>query len=112
MKERSNLRNIIIAAALIIAVGVAGYLYTTRDRSADELLVEDFIATSTNSVDSDLLATLRQLRKLKLDDSIFTSAAWLSLTDFGKVIPPQQPGRSNPFAPLDASSFAATSTAQ
>ncbi|HVU06664.1 MAG TPA: hypothetical protein VHE10_02655 [Candidatus Paceibacterota bacterium] len=110
MSNGSSKRNLFIALALIIAVGVAGYLYTTRDRSSSDLLVEDFIATSTVSVDSDLLATLRQLKKLRLDDAIFSSPAWLSLKDFGQVIPPQAPGRPNPFAPIDGGVTAATST--
>ena len=51
-----------------------------------------------SSVSRDLLVQLQNLRTIKLDDSIFQNPAFLSLTDFGVQIPPENIGRRNPFA--------------
>ena len=48
----------------------------------------------------DLLITLSSLHTIRLDGSIFSDPAFISLTDFGVVIPPESVGRRNPFAPL------------
>jgi len=98
-------KNYIIIGAIVLVVIIAGYFYATRDQSPDATLVA---TTATTTVDSDLLSALRELRKLHLDDTIFTSQAWLSLTDFGKTLAPMASGRPNPFAPLDASVLAST----
>ncbi len=111
MKESSsNLKNIIVIGVILLLVALAGYWYATRDKSSDELLTSQDAGSETKSVDSDLLAALRELRKLRLDDSIFSDPVWLSLHDFGKTLAPQQSFRPNPFAPLDASAFAAGSS--
>jgi len=111
MKESSNLKNLIVIGAILIAIAGAVYFYISRDQSSDELLTSQDSGAVTGTVDSDLLAALKELRKLHLDDSIFSDPAWLSLHDFGKVLVPQQAFRPNPFAPLDASAFAGTTTA-
>ncbi|HEU5114797.1 MAG TPA: hypothetical protein VFT82_03455 [Candidatus Paceibacterota bacterium] len=103
---KSNSKNLIITIAIIIVIGVAGYYYTTRDRSSDQLLISDF-STSSPAVDNDLLTALRALKQIRLDDSIFKNPVWTSLTDFSKTIPTEVPGRQNPFSPL---SGVATST--
>ena len=59
----------------------------------------------------DLLAVLSNLRTIRLDNSIFTSATFESLSDFGVSISPEPAGRDNPFAPYQAlSASAAAST--
>lgn len=50
----------------------------------------------------DLLTALALLKTISLDTSVFTDPVFLSLSDWGKAIPPQPAGRRNPFAPLGA----------
>ncbi len=107
MKEKSSIKNLVIVGVVILAIAGAGYFYATRDQSPDTLLVASSSGGSS-SVDQDLLASLQQLKLLKLDDSIFSNPIWRSLSDFGQTIPPQTPNRPNPFAPLDPSVFATT----
>lgn len=109
MKEKGNLKNLIIIGSILIAIALAAYFYFTRDQSGDAVLTSTDAGSAAASVDNELLAALHDLKKIKLDDSIFSNPTWLSLHDFGKVLAQQQPFRPNPFAPLDASAFA-TST--
>jgi hypothetical protein len=96
-------RNLIISLVILAAVLVAGYYYSNRDRSTDDLLTSVPAGETTGAVEGDLLSSLQELRKLKLDDSIFSGSVWASFADFGQTIPPQQAGRPNPFAPLGSS---------
>ena len=110
MNETNTSRNLIIALAALLIVGAAGYFYATRDRSADDSLTSVSADEQAAAVDGDLLRTLGQLKKLKLDDSIFSDPVWQSLTDFGQTLVPQASGRPNPFAPLGSSAAAAASS--
>ncbi len=51
-------------------------------------------------VTQNLLVTLSSLHTIKLNGAIFADPVFISLTDFGVVIPTQNVGRRNPFAPL------------
>ena len=44
--------------------------------------------------------TLQSIHSIKLDNSIFTDPVFVSLTDFGVTIPPENVGRPDPFVPL------------
>jgi hypothetical protein len=102
MQETGNKKNLIIVAVIILGLGAAVYFYISRDRTSDELLTGVPAGTALATVDGTLLSALRELKKLKLDDSIFKNPIWLSLSDFGRTLAPQPSGRPNPFAPLGA----------
>lgn len=55
---------------------------------------------TTSPVSQEILATLGNLRTIKLDNSIFSDPLFISLSDFGVNIPPAAAGRRNPFAPV------------
>jgi hypothetical protein len=112
MPEGNNKKTLIVIIAIFVAIGIAAYFYASRDQSGDELLLGLPAEFEVSPVDGDLLSALRELKKLKLDDSIFRNPVWLSLTDFGQDLAPQASGRSNPFAPLSSSDPAATSTSR
>lgn len=103
MKERGNTsKSLLIALAVIAAVGFFGYLYLTREPSVEDdlLLVE---SSGTTGVDGDLLKALQELRTIKLDLAIFSEPVFRSFQDFGNQLTPQTPGRPNPFAPITSS---------
>ncbi len=102
--------NMFIVIGVIIAIGVAGYLYISRDQSSDELLVSTLPGQQATSVDAELLSALGRLKNIQLNDNIFKSPLWLSLVDSGKTLVPQDSGRVNPFAPLEASSQGTTTS--
>jgi hypothetical protein len=61
-------------------------------------------STAASPSSQDLLVALSNLQTIQLNDAVFTDPVFESLTDFGVTIPPQTPGRSNPFAPISPSS--------
>lgn len=107
----SNTRNLIIAGVVLLALIAAGYFYTTRDRVGDADLLVGVPISSERAIDGDLLSTLRELKRLRLDEAIFSDQAFLSLTDQSKPLPAQTSGRINPFAPFDSvqSAFSSSS---
>jgi hypothetical protein len=58
-------------------------------------------ATPDAKIAQDFLDLLLSVKNIKLDDSIFSEAAWDSLKDSSiELIPPGDEGRPNPFAPF------------
>ncbi len=76
---------------------VAGYVYFAyfSGPSASPTLTS---SDASITLSQNLLVTLQNLHTIKLDNTIFTSQAFISLSDFGVTIPPQNVGRRNPFA--------------
>lgn len=54
----------------------------------------------TAEVSRDLIATLNSLNTIRLDETLFSDPVFISLSDFGVIIPAQPIGRRNPFAPI------------
>ncbi len=101
MNEKINTwKNPVIAILVLVIVAVAGYFYANRNRESDQLLTGVSVADEASAVDGDLLKTLGKLKKLRLNDSIFSDPVWQSLRDFGRTLSPEPKGRANPFAPL------------
>ncbi|MBI5134284.1 MAG: hypothetical protein HZA81_02780 [Candidatus Taylorbacteria bacterium] len=104
MQQRSHTaRNLIIALIAIGLVLFAGYAYIKRDRIPDTGLLTSSASGQEQAVEGDLLSALFELKRLKLDDSLFRDPIWSSLTDFSKTLAPETPGRPNPFAPFAGS---------
>lgn len=106
MKKRT-----LILVALVAVLGGAAYAYFRGGAAPDaeqstrttNVAAVAASATSTDSLVAEITATIYQIDRLQLDPSIFNSAAFHFLQDRTQVIPPQEPGRDNPFAPIDAS---------
>ncbi len=105
---KTVIRNIIILAVVVV-LGVWGYsAFFKKDATAPSNGLVTTAGTPTvaeggdgGTVSSEFLALLLNIRSIKLDDSIFTSKAFMSLQDFSRPIPPDtNPGRQNPFAPI------------
>ncbi|HEY9480663.1 MAG TPA: hypothetical protein VIR98_00320 [Candidatus Paceibacterota bacterium] len=104
-------RNLIIILVVLIIIGAAGYFYAGRDQAPDDLLTSAPVdGMAAGAVEGDLLPALLQLKKLRLDDTIFSDASFTSLVDSGQTLAPQPQGRPNPFAPIDASSLSSESS--
>ena len=76
------------------------YVYFTYFAGSSEPLLS---SSGENAVTQELIATLGNLKTIKLDPAIFSDPVFVSLSDFGVVIPPQPVGRGNPFAPFSGS---------
>ncbi|MDO8518519.1 MAG: hypothetical protein Q7S26_04500 [bacterium] len=91
-----------------VGIVVLGLLYYFFFMSAapQPTLSTSTSATDDSPVTQSLLVMLSNLHTIKLDGSIFTDPTFISLTDFGVVIPLQSVGRNNPFAPLSGGAVA------
>lgn len=108
---------IIVLLATVVVGGGAMYLKRGGSASSGAELVRTTnagasasgrSATSTDSLVAEITATIYQIDRLQLDPSIFNSAAFRVLRDGTQIIPPEVPGRDNPFAPLYSDGLASS----
>jgi len=93
----------------IVAVVILGYVYFAyfSGSSTPALTSTD---TANTALSQSLLVTLQNLQTIKLDNSIFSDPAFISLTDFGVTIPPQTVGNPDPFLPSGKSTGATSNS--
>lgn len=91
-------KNVIGALAGLAVLGLAYYVWT----SAASTPLLSSTTEEASPVSQEILTTLGQLHTLRLDPAVFSDPVFLSLTDFGVTIPPQNAGRRNPFAPVNS----------
>lgn len=100
-------KNMVVIGVIAAALAALFYFYSGSGGGA--------VLTSSEEVDSpvsvEILATLGNLRTIKLDNSIFSDPLFVSLSDFGVTIPPAAAGRRNPFAPVGQNGPAAAPAA-
>ncbi len=99
-------KNMILIGVVVVAAAIL-YFYSSSGSGA--LLTNS--GEENSPVSQEILATLGNLRTIKLDNSIFTDPLFMSLSDFGVAIPPAAAGRRNPFAPVGADGAAAAKPA-
>jgi len=100
--NKKFIKNIIITVAIIILV-FALYFFFFRGSGSDNnsgLYVEP-VAGKTSVVDKSLITLLLEMKSIKLDEKLFSSAVFQSLSDYSIKIESQEVGRINPFAPLE-----------
>ncbi len=91
---------------LDIAQNTGDGLVTTAGTGTGTSAVPDLSASGVNTqsseqIGNDFLMTLLSVRSIKIDSTVFTSQAFTSLQDFSRpLLPDNNPGRPNPFAPL------------
>ncbi len=91
--------NKIVMGGVVVALAALVYFwFFSGDSSKDALVTTN--QDPTSEVSRSLLVTLSNLNTIKLDNTIFDDPVFLSLSDFGVVIPLEPVGRRNPFAPL------------
>ncbi len=100
-------KNKVLVAGLGVVV-LALFYYFFFLSSAPTSAPLSTTAGSESPVTRTLLVTLSNLHTIKLNGAIFADPVFVSLTDFGVVIPTQSVGRRNPFAPLSSPSGAST----
>lgn len=105
-------RTLIIAGTVLVLLIVGWYALSGSSAPAPALTTTAAGGTgSTNASDRNLVSTLLALRAVKLDATILSNPAFLTLKDFSTQIISEPAGRPDPFAPLQtAASESATST--
>jgi hypothetical protein len=100
---------LIVILVVIVVLGVGWYALSGSPSSEPTLTTTP--VSGSSPADQNLLSTLLALRAVKLDATIFSNPAFMSLKDFSTKIIPEPVGRTNPFAPLPSSASASeTST--
>lgn len=85
----------LILGLLVVVLALVVYFNFFAGKSGELL-------TSTggeNAVSLDILVALNNLNSIKLDSSLFSDPAFLSLTSYGVELAPESVGRRNPFEP-------------
>lgn len=90
-KNKTLLGGLLAASALV-------WVYFTFFSGGEAPLLSE--SQPSSPVSQELLVTLSNLRTIRLDETIFEDPVFISLSDFGVVIPPEAVGRRNPFAPF------------
>jgi hypothetical protein len=91
----------LIAIVLIIVV-LFGAWYALSGSSVPAPALTTTPLAGASTADQTLIATLLQLRSVKLDGTIFSDPAFAALQDFSTPIVSEPVGRPNPFAPLQS----------
>ena len=96
---------------LLAGIAIAGVAWWgLSGSSAPANLTTDNVQESQIAGDRGIVQTLLTLRAVKLDGAIFSDPAFLSLKDFSTDIVNEPVGRPDPFAPLQSSAQATTTT--
>ena len=98
MKDFLQHNKMLLLGVALAAVAAWGYFTFFSGSSGGGSILTSTDAASP--VSKDILAALADLNSIKLDSTVFTDPTFVSLTDLGVVIPPQNVGRRNPFAPV------------
>lgn len=94
MKSLEN--NKTVAYAIILfAVAIVAYNYLLK--SSQEAALNGI---SAQNIGNDVVELNKSLQKVTLDQTIFNSPEYISLTDWSPTLASQPQGRNNPFAPL------------
>lgn len=93
-KYKYPLIAIVLGCALYL-----GYVYLWPT-DGDIPLLESASSENQTQADVELLKLLARTKQIQLDSSIFENPVFISLQDFGQIIPLQPVGREDPFAPI------------
>lgn len=95
----------------IIVVALIAYFYYEGSVPTTNSSLETSIANNeAQAVGVRVLTLLKQIKSLTIDSGLFVDPSYLTLRDYSVQIPPENVGRSNPFAPLSGMQSAATTT--
>lgn len=85
----------VVYAILVFAAVIIGYNYLVKSSQEASLS-----GINAQNIGNDVVELNKSLQAVVLDQSIFTSAEYKTLTDWSPVLTPQPQGRPNPFAPI------------
>ena len=83
--------------AIVVLVFVLVYFYVSGGSPSSSTLTQ---GSGDGAIGSSELSLLNQVNSLKIDTTLFSDPAFLSLQDYSVAITPENVGRPNPFAPL------------
>ena len=92
-----------LVLTLVVAAFVFGVVYYAVfvNKGSAPLLTSSALGNQTTQ-SQQLLVVLANLRTIQLNEAVFVDPVYLSLSDFGVMISPENVGRRNPFLPFTA----------
>lgn len=90
----------------VVIIGVAFLLIKSFLGTPSDLTLVGNSGSTKFIDDKNIVSMLNRLDKVSLDDGIFTSPVFTSLSNFERVIDPEPIGRRNPFAPIGTDGIA------
>ncbi len=99
-------KKLIITIIVIVGLFLAYSIFFGGNLEREGLLRSSVSTTSQTSTDilgEEIIRAINQISSLKLDDSVFDNPVFRRLVDRSERIEPEDPGRDNPFAPIDVS---------
>jgi len=93
----------ILLGILLLVLLSAGYIFLGGE---EDTSTPGLTSSAPSGVEEEtaagkkFLSILLRLKELHIDRKIFDDPAFASLQDYGVILTPETPGRSNPFAPL------------
>ena len=103
MQQNNPSKGTFIALILIVVVALGLFFYfkgSPKDSGSSLITSGSLESADAQAAADRVLSLLNQISSLRIDDSIFKSAAYLSLKDYTIAVPEQNVGRVNPFAPI------------
>ena len=98
--KENMLLTLVMLAAVLGLVYYAFFMQSPSNTGSTTLVTSTDVAGSGTPSSQDLLVTISNLHTIKLDGALFADPGFVSLTDFGVIIPLENVGRRNPFAPV------------
>lgn len=96
----SLVQNLFIFLGLVVVLALGYYLYTQNEMSSLSLN-NDAISTQVAAESAMFLSRLNELKKIDLDDSLFSDPRFRSLIDNSAPVIEDPVGRPNPFVEVD-----------
>lgn len=105
---KSNKKAIYVLGGAIVVLALVYFYFKGSSPISSDLLVANTAADDAAS--QRVLVLLNQIRSLHIDSTFFNNPAYQSLHDISVIVPAQNVGRDNPFAPIPGFVFNPPST--
>jgi hypothetical protein len=98
MDALKKYKNLLIGVVVVVFLFMV-YSYFFKEDS-NPTLSSTVTAGATTPADNQLLLLLADLKKIRLNDTLFGDQGFKNLQDFGLELVPEPSGRRNPFSPI------------
>ena len=76
------------------------YFFFSGSSATDAVISTVAGGTEQSAVGGEVLDLLAQMNTVQIDQTLFTSASWMSLKDISSPLPADAPGKTDLFAPI------------
>ncbi|MCX6715965.1 MAG: hypothetical protein NT077_03030 [Candidatus Taylorbacteria bacterium] len=97
MKTSPISKKTIIAIVVIVVLALVYFYFAGGETTSTNSML---LGAESNSVGAAELSLLNQMKSLRIDTTLFSDPAYISLVDYSTKITAQNVGRPNPFAPV------------